>query len=72
MTKKLCPIEVEYKLVESDKQKMLAAGKASAKISHFYEEDTTVESEEIPLPWTKPVEATSEGWTKFDKPIIYL
>jgi hypothetical protein len=68
----MCPIEVEYKLVEADKTAMAIALKQKAKQAHFYEEDTEPEEPE-PLPWLegdKPLD--SEGWTKFEKPIIYL
>jgi hypothetical protein len=72
LSKKICPIEVEYKLLEADKAVMATDLKQRARQTHFYEEET--ESEEPgPLPWLegdKPLD--SEGWTKFEKPIIYL
>lgn len=43
--------------------------------THFHEEGEKMATEEeggSALPWTKPVEEKSEGWTKYDKPIIYL
>lgn len=72
VTKNICPIEVEYKLVEGNKQKMISVGKENAAKAHFYEEDASAQDHDTALPWSEPIEDKSEGWTKFDKPIIYL
>jgi hypothetical protein len=73
VSKKRCPIEVEYKLVDDDKHRMAKNARENASNTHFYEEEEKVTAEEGGvLPWTKPVEEKSEIWMKYDKPIIYL
>lgn len=73
ISKKICPIEVEYKLVEGDKAAMVATLKKKTNETHFHEEEVVESEEPQPLPWLtgdKPLD--TEGWTKFEKPIIYL
>jgi sphingosine kinase len=74
MSKKRCPIEVEYKLVDDDKYRMAKIAREIFGNTHFHDEEGKVAMEEdgSSLPWTKPVEEKSESWTKYDKPIIYL
>jgi len=71
VSKKQCPVEVEYKLIDGDKHRMATNAKSNATRDHFCEEGEEESTEEM-LPWVKPVGETSEGWVKFDKPIIYV
>jgi hypothetical protein len=73
VTKKRCPIEVEYKLVDDDKHRMAKNAREIVSNTHFYDEEKVATEEGGgALPWTKPVEERPERWTKYDKPIIYL
>lgn len=73
ISKKHCPIEVEYQLVDNDKHRMATAARDNATKTHFHEEEenTATGEDDGALPWHKP-EEKSDGWVKYDKPIIYL
>lgn len=73
VTKKLCPIEVEYKLVQNNKNEMAKLAKDNAKSTHFYPEEQGQEEHPVGLWSNNDSDASSsDGWTKFDQPIIYL
>ncbi|KAG8806967.1 sphinganine kinase lcb4, partial [Serendipita sp. 399] len=73
ITKKLCPIEIEYKLVESNKVDMATTIKSKSKETHFYEEENEMDGINQNLPWAAESDSSSsDGWTKFDKPVMYL
>jgi sphingosine kinase len=72
VTKKLCPVDIEYKLVNSDKVQMAKSARDNVKNTHFYPEGQ--EEHADGLPWLNSVSdaSSSEGWTKFDHPVMYL
>jgi hypothetical protein len=67
-------VEIEYKLVEDDKKKMVEAAKSRGKATYFVEEGT--DDLEAPLPWLKDGKnhqsARDGEWQKYDKPILYI
>jgi hypothetical protein len=64
-------VEIEYKLVEDDKKKMVEAAKSRGKATYFVQEGT--DDLEAPLPWLKNHQAAQDGeWQKYDKPILYI
>ncbi|KAG8755282.1 sphinganine kinase lcb4 [Serendipita sp. 396] len=74
ISKKLCPVEIEYKLVESNKIEMATTAKSKFKDTHFYnDEDDEMEDVAQSLPWEVNGESSSsEEWTKFENPVMYL
>jgi hypothetical protein len=52
---------------------MATAARDNATKTHFHEEEenTATGEDDGALPWHKP-EEKSDGWVKYDKPIIYL
>ncbi|PVF95594.1 hypothetical protein CPB86DRAFT_863699 [Serendipita vermifera] len=75
VTKKVSPIEIEYILVEDDKNKMLETGKSQGRGTHFVGEESTLDLE-APLPWQQDdrhPQASQEGeWKRLDKQILYV
>lgn len=78
---KPCPIKLEMKTVESDKDRMVeefrTRGEAHRRAQHAQELDNhkhEVGSDSLPL--LKHTDASgewaNEGWVTFDKPLIYL
>lgn len=76
ITFKPCPVQLSYKLAESDKDKM-------AEIAHSSQNDAQAMPASSPssesegkmvdaLPPLKYLPNDDEGWTSFDKPVLYV
>ncbi|CAG7846122.1 Sphingoid long chain base kinase 4 {ECO:0000250/UniProtKB:Q12246} Short=LCB kinase 4 {ECO:0000250/UniProtKB:Q12246}; {ECO:0000250/UniProtKB:Q12246}; AltName: Full=Sphinganine kinase 4 {ECO:0000305} [Serendipita indica DSM 11827] len=72
VSKKICPVEIEYRLVQSDKVQMAASAKTSVHETHFHE-DEDMHDENHKLPWHADDDEPegTDGWTKFEKPVMY-